>query len=145
VGPRGGHKLSTSVIEYVRSLRAIEFGHDDRRLYQSGSGKVWNHSSPPQPGTGVWAEQKKKKPRKAGVRFADFSEGAVSAYEGLRLQAVQPDGRVGQLANCGVLMRWWLAAWGANLGPSTTIDTSTRTTLRITGARPRLELNSSDC
>lgn len=89
-------------------------GPDDRRLYQSGSGKVWNRSSPPQSGTGV-GEQKKT--AQDGV-VSPISEGSVSAYEGLRLQAVQPDGRVGQLAGCGVLMRCGLAAW-AQLGPST--------------------------
>lgn len=95
-------------------LAGHRVGHDDRRLYQSGSGKVWNHSSPPQPGTGV-GEQKKT--AQAGVVSRIF-EGAVSAYEGLRLQAVQPDGRVRQLANCSVLMRCGLAAW-AQRGPST--------------------------
>jgi hypothetical protein len=41
----------------------------------------------------------------------------VSAYEGLRQQAVPSDGRIGQLKGCGVLMRCGLAAW-AQLGPS---------------------------
>lgn len=88
-------------------------GPDNHRLYQSGSGKVWNRSSPPQPGTGV-GEQKKT--AQAGV-VSPIPEEAVSVYEGLRQQAVQPDGRVGQLVGCGVLMRCGLAAW-AQLGPS---------------------------
>jgi hypothetical protein len=88
-------------------------GPDDRRLYQSGSGKVWNLSSPPQSGTGV-GEQKKT--AQASVS-PPISEGAVSAYEGLRRQAVQPDRRIRQSEGFSVLMRCGLAAW-AQLGPS---------------------------
>jgi hypothetical protein len=89
---------------------------DDRRLYQSGSGKVWSLSSPAQSGAGV-VEQKKT--AQTGVDSA-IPEEAVNAYEGLRRQAVQPDGRVGQLEGCGVLMRCGLAAW-AQLRRSTVL------------------------
>lgn len=41
----------------------------------------------------------------------------MNAYEELRRQAVQPDGCVGSLKGCGVLIRCGLAAW-AELGPS---------------------------
>jgi hypothetical protein len=84
----------------------------DRRLYQSSAGKVWNRSSPPQSGTGI--EQKKTSQASLGSAIPEV---AVSAYEGLRRQAVQSDGRIGQLKGCGVLMRCGLAAW-AQLGPS---------------------------
>lgn len=89
-------------------------GPDDRRLYQSSSRKVWNLSSPPQSGTGV-GEQKKT--AQASVS-SSISEGALSAYEELRRQAVQPDGRIRQSEGFSVLMRCGLAAW-AQLGPST--------------------------
>jgi hypothetical protein len=82
-------------------------GLDDRRLYQSGSGKVWNLSSPAQSGASL-GEQKKT--AQAGIA-SPIPEGAVNAYEGLRRQAVQPDGRIGQLQGCAVLMRCGLAAW----------------------------------
>jgi len=89
-------------------------GLDDRRLYQSGSGKVWNLSSPAQSGAGL-GEQKKT--AQAGIS-SPIPEGAVNAYEGLRQQAVQPDGRIGQLQGCAVLMRCGLAAW-AQFTPAT--------------------------
>jgi hypothetical protein len=38
-------------------------------------------------------------------------EGAVDAYEGLRRQVLQPDGRGGHREGRGVLMRCGLATW----------------------------------
>jgi len=45
-------------------------------------------------------------------------EGTVEAYEGLRRQVVQPDGRGEHLEGRGVLMRCGLATW-AQSGPAT--------------------------
>src|SRR5438094_137260 len=46
----------------------------------------------------------------AGVS-APIPEGTVEAYEGLRRQVVQPDGRGGHLEGRGILMRCGLATW----------------------------------
>src|SRR2546422_10133613 len=71
---------------------------NDRRLYPSRSGKVRDHDSPSQPGAGV-GEQKKTPP--SGIR-SPIPEGTVEAYERLRRQVVQPDGRVEYLEGRGI-------------------------------------------
>ena len=80
---------------------------DDRRLCPSRSGKVRYHGSPPQSGAGV-GEQKKT--AQSGVT-SPIPEGTVEAYEGLRRQVIQPDGRGGHLEGRGVLVRCGLASW----------------------------------
>src|SRR6185312_13136011 len=80
---------------------------DDCRLRPSRSGEVRNRGSPPQPGTCV-GEQKKT--AQSGVT-SSMPDGAVEAYEALRRQSVQPDGRGEHLEGRGVLMRCGLATW----------------------------------
>ena len=106
-GPKEGHKLSAEVIEYVRDLASCRAWLDDRRLCPSRSGKVRYHGSPPQSGAGI-GEQKKT--AQSGVT-APIPAGTVEAYEGLRRQVIQPDGRGGHLEGRGVLVRCGLASW----------------------------------
>src|SRR5216684_844196 len=80
---------------------------DDCRMCPGRSGKIRYHGSPPQFGAGV-GEQKKT--AQSGVRVP-IPEGTVEAYEGLRRQIVQPDGRGGHLEGRGILMRCGLATW----------------------------------
>src|SRR6266480_2609165 len=80
---------------------------DDSRLCPGRSGKVRYHGSSPQSGAGV-GEQKKT--AQSGVR-SPIPDGTVEAYEGLRRQVVQPDGRGEHLEGRGVLMRCGLATW----------------------------------
>ncbi len=80
---------------------------DDRGLCPSRSGKVRYNGSPPQSGAGV-GEQKKT--AQSGVS-APIPEGTVEAYEGLRRQVIQTDGRGGHLEGRGVLVRCGLASW----------------------------------
>src|SRR5713226_7137185 len=83
---------------------------DDSRLCPGRSGTVRYHDSPPQSGAGV-GEQKKT--AQSGVR-ASIPEGTIEAYEGLRRQVVQPDGRGQHLEGRGILMRCGLATWAQN-------------------------------
>jgi hypothetical protein len=80
-------------------------GLDDHRLCPSHSGKVRDHGSPPEPGTGV-GEQKKT--AQSGVRLP---EETVEAYEALRRQVIHRDGRGHHLESCGVFRRCGLAVW----------------------------------
>jgi len=80
---------------------------DHRRLCPSRSGKVRDQGAPPQSGAGV-GEQKKTAP--FGVR-SPIPAGTVEAYEGLRRQVVQPDGRGQHLEARGILTRCGLATW----------------------------------
>src|SRR5271154_1551989 len=80
---------------------------DDRRVRPSRSGKVRYHGSPPQSGAGV---REQKKTAQSGVT-SPIPEGTVEAYEGLRRQVIQPDGRGGHLEGRGVLVRGGFASW----------------------------------
>src|SRR6266571_312909 len=80
---------------------------DDCRLCPGRSGEVRYHGSPPQSGAGV-GEQKKT--AQSGVS-APIPEGTIEAYEGLRRQVVQSDGRGEHLEGRGILMRCGLATW----------------------------------
>jgi hypothetical protein len=103
---RGGHRICAGLAGSRREL-------DDRRLYPSYSGKVRDQSAPTQSGEGT-AEQKKTA---QSSLESPIPEGTVEAYEGLRRQVVQPDGRVAPLEGRGILLRSGLAAW-ARLRPS---------------------------
>ena len=85
-------------------------GLDDRRLCRSRSGEVWDHDSPPESGAG----DREQKTAQSSV--SRIPEGAVEAYEELRRQAVEPDGREEHFEGRGVLMRRGLAR-GHNSGP----------------------------
>ena len=106
-GPKEGHKLSAEVIDYVVALRTAEPGLTTVACVQAVQEKF-----------GITVHRRsleralasKKKPRNAGVR-SPIPEGTVEAYEGLRRQVVQPDGRGGHLEGRGILMRCGLATW----------------------------------
>src|SRR3989449_8303320 len=97
---RGGHRICAGLAGSRREL-------DDRCLYPSYSGKVRDQSAPTQSGEGT-AEQ--KKPAQSSLD-SPIPEGTIEAYEGLRRQVVQPDGRGEHLEGRGILMRCGLATW----------------------------------
>ena len=125
-GPKEGHKLSAEVIEYVRTLRAAEPGLTTVACVQAVQDRVRDHGSPPQSGAGVGGQ---KKTAQSDVR-SPIPEGTVEAYEGLRRQVVQPDGRGEHLEGRGVLMRCGLATWAADQARGRT-GTSTRIAFSI--------------
>ena len=141
-GPKEGHKLSAEVIEYVRDFASCRAWLDDCRLHQSHPGKIRDHGSPPKLGAGVSGQ---KKTAQSGVR-SPIPEGTVEAYEGLRRQVIQPDGRGEHLEGHGVLMRCGMATWGQVKAVCRT-GTFTRIAFSISGRnRPpstRLEPNWS--
>ena len=142
-GPKQGHKLSCRGHRVCADLASRRPWVNDRRLRPSHSGNVRDHGSSPQPGAGV-GEQKKT--AQSGVR-SPIPAGTVEAYEGLRQQVVQPDGRgMACLEGRGVLMRCGLA----DLGPDQALDCAS-TSIRIVisyrrsnrRSSTRLEPNSS--
>jgi len=62
----------------------------------------------------------------------------VEAYEGLRRQVVQPDGRVEYLEGRGALMRCGLAAW-AQLRPSTLLAQPPQSHFQSASESPALD------
>ena len=134
-GPKEGHKLSAEVIEYVRTLRAAEPGLTTVACIQAVQEKfgITVHRRSLERALGG-----QKKTAQSGVR-SPIPEGAVEAYEGLRRQVVQPDGRGEHLEGRGVLMRCGLAAW-AQIRPAAVPAPSTRIAVSIWGrsASPRL-------
>jgi hypothetical protein len=104
---RRGHRLCANFAGSRRQL-------DHRRLYPGDSGTVCNQSASTQSGESV---HEQKKTTRAGLESA-IPEGTVEAYEGLRRQVIQPDGRVDD-PESRVVLRSGLAAW-ARLRPATT-------------------------
>src|SRR5579885_2566127 len=93
---------------------SFRFPLDHCCLSPSHSGEVWDHCSPAQSRAGAEAQ---KKTTQSSLR-SPMAEGAVEAYEGLRREAVQPDGQPEHLEGRALLMRRGMAAW-AHLRPST--------------------------
>ena len=106
-GPKEGTQAVRRCHRVCADLASCRAHLDDRRLCPSRSERVRYHGSPSQSGAGVGGQ---KKTAQFGVR-SPIPEGAVEAYEGLRRQVVQPDGRGEHLEGRGVLMRCGLATW----------------------------------
>ena len=109
-GPKGGHKVTAEVLDYVANLRAAEPAADDRSVHASRPATLWGYHPPPQSGAGSGASKKKL----PGLTQA-FAKRCGGCLREASSHLVDPTDRPASAVGRVVLLRRGMLAWASDI------------------------------